>query len=467
MRSSVGSWTVSAASAPPVTPPESPIPPESTTSTSLPRRSLPEGWFRQDLILTVVLALAAVEMTYLMAGAGMTEGVFQLDVPWVALGAALLALPVLTRRRWPAASAVVMSAAYIGLAIFVGIELYASQVMLFLTFYAVGAWDPHRRRAFITRLAIAVIMGAWLVGAAIQGFYDPEFGERGVNAYLSILGIQLATNIAYFSAAWIFGNRAYQQAIEREELQSAHAEIRDQQDQLRRNAVELERMRIARELHDVVAHHVTAMGIQAAAGRRLVTRDPEAAEAQLKGVEGSAREAIVELQSMVRTLRSGDDSDDRTPTLRDLDGLIEQARQMGQQVHLHRVEELPELSPAAELTVYRVIQEALTNARKHAGPLATVDVRLRGRPDRVEVEVSDTGRGQPAGRPLGTGMGVQGMRERLDSVGGALEAGPRPRLAGDDLGGWLVRAAVPARGAAPLSQSSAAPSAQTPEGQPA
>lgn len=467
MRSSVGSWTVSAASAPPVTPPESPIPPESTTSTSLPRRSLPEGWFRQDLILTVVLALAAVEMTYLMAGAGMTDGVFQLDVPWVALGAALLALPVLTRRRWPAASAVVMSAAYIGLAIFVGIELYASQVMLFLTFYAVGAWDPHRRRAFITRLAIAVIMGAWLVGAAIQGFYDPEFGERGVNAYLSILGIQLATNIAYFSAAWIFGNRAYQQAIEREELQSAHAEIRDQQDQLRRNAVELERMRIARELHDVVAHHVTAMGIQAAAGRRLVTRDPEAAEAQLKGVEGSAREAIVELQSMVRTLRSGDDSDDRTPTLRDLDGLIEQARQMGQQVHLHRVEDLPELSPAAELTVYRVIQEALTNARKHAGPLATVDVRLRGRPDRVEVEVSDTGRGQPAGRPLGTGMGVQGMRERLDSVGGALEAGPRPRLAGDDHGGWLVRAAVPARGAAPLSQSSAAPSAPTPEGQPA
>lgn len=467
MRSSVGSWTVSAASAPPVTPPESPIPPESTTSTSLPRRSLPEGWFRQDLILTVVLALAAVEMTYLMAGAGMTDGVFQLDVPWVALGAALLALPVLARRRWPAASAVVMAAAYIGLAIFVGIELYASQVMLFLTFYAVGAWDPHRRRAFITRLAIAVIMGAWLVGAAIQGFYDPEFGERGVNAYLSILGIQLATNIAYFSAAWIFGNRAYQQAIEREELQSAHAEIRDQQDQLRRNAVELERMRIARELHDVVAHHVTAMGIQAAAGRRLVTRDPEAAEAQLKGVEGSAREAIVELQSMVRTLRSGDDSDDRTPTLRDLDGLIEQARQMGQQVHLHRVEDLPELSPAAELTVYRVIQEALTNARKHAGPLATVDVRLRGRPDRVEVEVSDTGRGQPAGRPLGTGMGVQGMRERLDSVGGALEAGPRPRLAGDDHGGWLVRAAVPARGAAPLSQSSAAPSAPTPEGQPA
>lgn len=460
-------------------PAAAPEPASESTPAGLRRRSLPESWFRQDLILTVILALAAVEMTYLMAGTGMAESAFRLDVPWVALCSALLALPVLTRRRWPAASAVVMSAGYILLGTFVGIELYASQVMLFLTFYAVGAWDPHRRRAFFTRLVIAVAMGVWLVSAAVQGFYDPEFGERGVNAYLSLLGIQLATNIAYFSAAWYFGNRAWQQAIEREELERAHAEIRDQQDQLRRNAVELERMRIARELHDVVAHHVTAMGIQAAAGRRLITRDPDAAEAQLKGVEGSAREAIAELQSMVRTLRSGDDADERTPTLEDLDGLIEQARQRGQQVHLNRVEHLPELSPAAELTVYRVIQEALTNARKHAGPLATVDVRLRGRPDRVEVEVSDTGRGQPAGRPLGIGMGVQGMRERLGSVGGTLEAGPRPRLAGDDHGGWLVRATVPARGTAPLTRPStphpdhtpatpAAPaSASTPEGHPA
>lgn len=464
MRSSVGSGTVSAVTD---LPPAAPEPTSESAPATPRRRSLPESWFRQDLILTVILALAAVEMTYLMAGAGMTEGIFQLDVPWVALCSSLLALPVLTRRRWPAASAVVMSAGYILLGTFVGIELYASQVMLFLTFYAVGAWDPHRRRAFITRLVIAVAMAAWLVSAAVQGFYDPEFGERGVNAYLSMLGIQLATNIAYFSAAWFFGNRAYQQALEREELERAHAEIRDQQDQLRRNAVELERMRIARELHDVVAHHVTAMGIQAAAGRRLITRDPDAAEQQLKGVEGSAREAIVELQSMVRTLRSGDDSDERTPTLEDLDELIGQARQRGQQVHLHRVAELPELSPAAELTVYRVIQEALTNARKHAGPLAAVEVRLRGRPDRVEVEVSDTGRGQPAGRPLGTGMGVQGMRERLGSVGGTLEAGPRPRLAGDDHGGWLVRAAVPARGAAPLGRTATDSSTPTPEGHPA
>ena len=428
------------------------------------RRALPEGWFRQDLVLTVVLALAGVEMTYLMAGSGMGEGYFQAEVPWVAAGAAALALPILTRRRWPAASAVAMAALYIGLATLVGIELYASQVMLFLTFYAVGAWDENRRRALITRVVIAGVMAVWLVAAAIQGFYDPEFGERGVNAYLSILGIQLATNLAYFSAAWIFGDRARQQALERDELERAHAEIRQQQDQLARNAVELERMRIARELRDVVAHHVTAMGVQAAAGRRLIARDPAAAEAQLKGVEGSSREAIAELQSMVQTLRSGDDADDRTPTLADLDSLVEHCRDLGQQVSVTRVDDLPEVSPAAELTVYRVVQEALTNARKHAGPLAEVSVRLRGLPDRVEVEVSDTGRGRPAGRPPGTGMGLQGMRERIQSVGGTLHTGPRPRLADDDHNGWLVRAAVPARGTGPLTAqpAPAADSAETP-----
>lgn len=422
------------------------------SSPATPVRTLPEHWFRQDLIITVVLALAALEMTYLMAGAGMAEGIFQLSVPWVAAGGAVLALPLLIRRRWPSAAALITATIYILLGTFVGIELYASQVMLFLTFYAVGAWESDRRRALITRIVIALAMAVWLLVSVIDGFYDPEVGERGVNAYLSLLGIQIATNLAYFSAAWIFGDRAWQQALERQALEQAHEEIRTQQDQLQHNAVELERMRIARELHDVVAHHVTAMGIQAAAGRRLITRDPGAAAEQLKGVELSAREAIAELHSVVQTLRSGDSPDERTPTLEDLDALIEQSVQLGQQVQLQRVDNLPELSPAAELTIYRVVQEALTNARKHAGPLATVSVRLRGLDDRVEVEISDTGRGQPAGRALGTGMGVQGMRERLRSVGGTLSAGPRPRLAGDDRGGWLVRASVPARGVPPLSE---------------
>lgn len=403
-----------------------------------PTRTLPERWLRTDVIIAAVLAISAVEMAYLGQWADM-DAAYRYSVHVVAATGAGAALILAFRRRAPLTVAVLYAAAYIVLGSWVGVELYASQVLLFMSFYTVGAWCPDRRRAFWARVLIVAAMASWLLTASVIGFSSSEVGERGVNAYFASLLIQWLINAAYFTGAWMFGDRAWQQAMERQELERAHAEIHAQQEQLAEQAVSLERVRIARELHDVVAHHVTAMGVQAGAARMLQAKDPEAAAGHLKGVEESSRQAVRELQTLVRTLRDDDGAVASVPRLSDLAALAEEARSAGtQDVVLERIGPAPQLPPAAELALYRVAQEGLTNARKHAGPRATVTLRLRTEEDRVELEVSDDGRGA-RGRPAvpGTRMGLRGMRERMDSVGGAVDAGPKPT------GGWLVRAAVP------------------------
>lgn len=402
-------------------------------------RSRPDARsLRVDAIVAAALAFSGCVMVALSHTAGI---VVNPDASiWVALlGSVLLAAPLVLRRLHPVLVAVAQSTVYIVFGELGAIEFYASQIALFLGFYSIGAWEAHRPRARWVRLVLVVIMAAWLASSAVRGFLDPETGERGVAAFFGMLGIQVAINAMFFGGAWIFGDRAWASAIEREDLDRANAEIRAQQAQLAEQAVALERMRIARELHDVVAHHVSAMGVQAGAARRVLDRDRDAARDALQHVERSAREAIGELRSLVLTLRSEDDGTGAAPDLDAIEGLVVAAREAGQEARLATLGERPPLSPAVELTAYRVVQEALTNARKHAGAAATIDVRLRFAPDSLEVEVADDGHGSPhASRVgLGSGMGLIGMRERVTAIGGELEAGPKSR------GGFLVRASLP------------------------
>ena len=355
--------------------------------TSPPHRALPPGWRWRDARGAGVLALAGVELVYL---SDFVQSVpWKADVGWVALGAVVLATPLAWRRRFPVAVMVAVSFVYFALVTWVGIEMYASQVVLFLGFYSVGAWCPDRRRATWSRAAVAVGMAVWLGWSTVEQFTDPEVGERGVNAYMAIAAIQFVVNIAYFAGAWVFGDGAWNAAIERQELEAAHAEIRQQQDRLAEQAVSLERLRIARELHDVVAHHVTAMGVQAGAARLTMSQDPRAAAEHLRGVESSAREAVTELKTMVHTLRDGEEAPDSVPRLSDLEALVADARAIGQDAVLKRIGPEPQLPPPAQLALYRTAQEGLTNARKHAGPRAVVTVRLRTEASRVELEISD------------------------------------------------------------------------------
>ncbi len=233
---------------------------------------------------------------------------------------------------------------------------------------------------------------------------------------------------------------------------------------LARERVRDERTRIARELHDVIAHSLSVMVIQAGAARRQLPHDPQRAAEVLAAVESTGREAMDEMRRVLGVLRSDREPDvglSPQPSLADLPDLI--AASPDVPVHLHTEGSFAGLTPGVELSAYRVVQEAITNIRRHAGTVSSVDVWLRCEDGDLTVEVSDDGRRvwpdvSPELRASGLvtvevreqaartwtdrlrlpGFGLIGMRERVSAFGGELTAGPRPE------GGWSVRARFPA-----------------------
>ena len=200
-----------------------------------------------------------------------------------------------------------------------------------------------------------------------------------------------------------------------------------------------ERVRIARELHDVVAHHVSVMGVQAAGARRVMDRDPERAAEALSSIEHSSRRAVAELHRLLGFLRRAGDSDELAPqpSLAQLGDLVDDAHEADLTVRLTISGDARPLSPTLEVSAYRIIQEALTNVRKHS-QASTGYVGLHYRPTELEVEILDDGpvaEGDEAGG--GTGHGLIGMRERAALHGGHLCADPRPG------GGFAVHAVFP------------------------
>ncbi len=204
---------------------------------------------------------------------------------------------------------------------------------------------------------------------------------------------------------------------------------RDQQAQL---AAADERTRIAREMHDIVAHHLTVIVSLSDAAAMTAAARPERAATTMQQVAGTGRQALGDLRRLLGVLRTADGAPHGPqPGVGDLDELAASVRAAGVPVQLIRHGEPGSLGLAADLAVYRIVQEALTNVLKHAGPAATATVTLTYRPDGATVEVRDTGTGRLAS---GSGAGLVGMRERVAAYGGELLAGPQPG------GGWRVRA---------------------------
>jgi signal transduction histidine kinase len=206
-----------------------------------------------------------------------------------------------------------------------------------------------------------------------------------------------------------------------------------------RRALVDERVRIARELHDVVAHHVSLIGVQAGAARVVLDRNPTKAKETLASIESSSREAVLQLHQLLGVLRRAGDADDLGPRpglgqLRELAATMSES----QLVVEIRVEGEPyPLAPTVDASAYRIVQEALTNALKHAGA-SRVDVHLRYLPGELELEIADDGHGKLVAASPSGGLGLIGMRERAALHGGRLESGPRAD------GGFVVRATLPA-----------------------
>jgi len=409
---------------------------------------------QRDVWLAIALFAGAVISAWL----GQVAGFYGDDTPalgWALLYSAALALPVAVRRRWPEAVLVVVSVvAYAGVSARIP-ELYVGNVVLFIAMYSVGAWVADRRRATIVRLVVIAAMFVWLLVSTFQAATAPDddgLSRAGLfSPFAAYMLIQFLINAAFFGGAYFFGERAWADAESRRSLEARTAELERERELTAAQAVALDRVRIARELHDVVAHHVSAMGVQAGAARAVLDRDPSAARAALAGVEQSARSALDDLRHLLDTLRTpdGDTPGGSTVKLAALGELIEHARANGLPTDFTVVGDPVDAPELVQVNLYRIAQEALTNARRHGGPGVTADVRLRYTRDAVELDVASTGTTLPAVRP---GLGLVGMRERAAASGGTLEAGPRPR--GD---GYLVRARIPL-----TSQASALDETRTP-----
>ncbi len=399
---------------------------------------------REQAQTDVWLAVALMVGGILSAALGSVSGIYyDSDTPnfgWSICYVVNLTWPLMLRRRYPAIVAITVSVVF-----FIGMsaripEMYVGNVALFIAFYTVGAWVNDRKRATLVRVGIIIGMFAWLLVTTFQAATSPDddgLSRVGLfSPFVAFMLIQFLVNMAFFGGAFYMGNRAYISAVERAELEQRTAELELEREVTAAQAVALDRVRIARELHDVVAHHVSAMGVQAGAARAVLERDPDAARTALRGVEGSARSALTELRQLLETLRTpqADAPDASTVRLDALADLVAHANDNGLPTTLTVVGEASPLPELTQVNLYRIAQEALTNARRHGGPDAAADVRLRYDGDSVELEVSNSGRLPSVIRP---GLGLIGMRERAAASGGTIELGPRGR------GGFLVRVSVP------------------------
>lgn len=428
-------------------------------SASVPRVGTTAEWsrlpvgrheYRQDTVLAVVLAGGLALTTFLYGSAG-TYGDDQ-AAWWVsALMIVANAAPIAFRRRFPMSVALVSAVAFAATQLLRVPEVFLVNFTLFIALYTVGAWCSDRVRSEAVRWVVIGGMFAWLFIAISFGWASPNSlpndTDSPVAPYVAFSLLNIFINVIYFGAAWYAGNRAWVSAVARHQLAERTAELAAERERSAAQAVTIERVRIARELHDVVAHHVSLMGVQAGAARRVLDRDPGQASASLEVVEENARTAVEELRRMLGTLRSDDDAagggttggdGPSTEGITRIAELAESARVAGHPAEYVVVGTERPVPPTVAAVAYRIVQEAVTNILKHAGPTARADVRLRYLDDSVEVEVADDGLGARAARSTsGSGLGHVGMRERVDAVDGRIEIGPRAR------GGYLVRAWLP------------------------
>jgi signal transduction histidine kinase len=333
-----------------------------------------------------------------------------------------ITLPLLGRRRFPfgGPAAVAVSAAA---GSFVDGRLVPFTFVTFLTVMISSLLFGllRDRRQALVGLAILAAAGA------IVTRNDPA-GGLGDYFFITLL----------FAIIWLGGLALGSKLEQAREADERATRLEREREERARAAVAEERARIARELHDVVGHSVSVMTVQAAGVRRLLRPEQEREREALLVVEQAGREALAEMRRLVGVLRRPEEAPALAPqpSLQHVERLVEQAREAGLPVELRIEGEAKQLPPGIDLTAYRLVQEGLTNAIKHAGASQAEVVVRYGEGD-VELLVSDDGRGVSDGSSAGGGHGLVGMRERVAVYDGELEAGPQPK------GGYALRVRLP------------------------
>jgi signal transduction histidine kinase len=373
----------------------------------------------RPLAADAALAVAALLVDVLLAGRLPAE-----PLPWVLVFTLLGAVPIALRRLapWPAVGCALASLA----ALFVIDRSTFTTSVAFVVLTYTFASRERLGRALLTAAGMWVPV---LVVTTVTG----SAGDGATSPWLLAFNNVLVSLVSFFVGRTVHNRRTSVRALE-ERARAAEAN----QEALAAQAVADERRRIARELHDVVAHHVSVMGVLATGARRVLRRDPDGADEALSTIEDTSRTTLREMRRLLDVLRTeAEPAADLTPQpgLAGIEALVEQVREAGLPVDLDVQGTPTPLDPGVALTIYRIVQEALTNALKHAGS-ATATVRLQFGRLWLVVEVSDTGRG-PTPDGGGLGHGLVGMRERVALYGGTLRTGPRPG------GGFRVYARMP------------------------
>jgi signal transduction histidine kinase len=374
-----------------------------------PHRSAPRGWVADAALAGLLVVLAQIEV---WSRADAT------DSPLVAVAALAMTLPLAWRRRAPIAVATVVMATLTvsSLAWDTPDKTVFPTAAVVLATYSVGAYCELRR---------ALVGGAIVLvtSFALEAGVDGEFANFFFIAVLEL-------------SVWLAGRAVRSHSSRAVRLADRAVVLEHEGEEKARSAVAEERARIARELHDIVAHSVTTMVVQAGAERRVLDAEQASTREVLLGIEETGRQALAEMRRLLGMLRKDDEELGLAPqpSMAHVDLLVEQVRAAGMPVELKVEGEPVPLPPGIDLSAYRIVQEALTNALKHAGP-AQATVTVRYDEHELRLEISDSGRGAVNGG--GSGHGLIGMRERATLFGGELEARSRANA------GYVVQARLP------------------------
>ncbi|MEW2421208.1 histidine kinase [Streptomyces nigra] len=344
----------------------------------------------------------------------------------------LLCLVIALRRRMP--EKMLLLAIGVGLAqLVLDVATTPADFAFLVIVYTVAATGA--------RWASRLALGAGLCAAPLSQLRWPEQEATVLSNIALIIFLSVP-----FALAWVLGDSIRTRRAYYEQLEERATRLEKEREAQAKVAVAAERARIARELHDVVAHNVSVMVVQADGAAYVLDAAPDQAKKALETISSTGRQALAEMRRLLGVLRTGEHQETGEyvpqPDVEQIDDLVEQCRSSGLPVDF-KVEGTPRPLPSGvELTAYRIVQEALTNTRKHGGPNAGASVRLVYFDDGLGLLVEDDGKGAPHelyedGGADGQGHGLIGMRERVGMVGGTLDAGPRPG------GGFRISALLP------------------------
>ena len=364
-------------------------------------------------IVDVLVALAFLAVGWLTTGAPTISDPFYRYTPrdWLfVLLLILVAVPYVWRRRWPTAAFLISMVAVTALWL-LGYNAGALPLLLMFGGYFVAVARPTWEVVLCSAVAIGCFALLLWGGGAPYGARD---------ALISILALAITVGVG----------RAGRLRVDLANVRAQAAE-----EAARRRSSE-ERLRIARELHDIIGHSLGTIAVQAGVGRHLMETDPDKGADALDSIARISRDSLDEVRSVVAALRDDEPPYHPTPGLADLPDLVETVRGTGLTVALRLPEDIEAVPRQTGAAVYRITREALTNVLRHAGA-ANASVQVEHHDGRLEVAIRDDGAGDGRGPDSGTGHGITGMRERAEALGGSLSAGP----ASD--GGFVVTASLP------------------------